>query len=395
MTDPDAFAPRAGEAFLGSAERQGLSDADQDTADSDQTDADYDQTFSDIDQSASERDQRASDRDQRAADRDQADADQSSSSSQASRWSDTRRSRSQSAIDRDISVRARRQSASARDTVARLRDMDADNRDARAQRRDELAAALDAEMEALERADTASGSVSLPQVALRARRRAAVARESAARARANAADDRAAACADRLRASEDRAASAQAELALEGLDHLTGALRHSGGLEGLRRELERTRRAHEPLTVAFIDVDGLEAVNDTRGYGDGDALLQGVVASVKSVLRHYYLIARFGGDEFVCVLYGQTPMNLSERFAKIAAEVAERHGGARITVGFAHARNEDRPEQLIARAEEAMNACRRERSSVVSRGTPANAGGLRRPAADRALSERQSGGEAG
>ncbi len=374
MTDPDVFGPGPWEAFSGNVVQQVLSDADHGSSDSDQTNADYDQTFSDVDQSASERDQRASDRDQRAADRDQAGADQSVRSSQASRWSDTRRSRSQSSVDRDISVRARRESAITRDAVARERDMDAGTRDARAQRRDELAAALDAEMEALERADTAGVNGSSPQLALRARRRAAAARESSARARAAAAEDRVAAHADRVRAAEDREAAAQGELALERLDHLTGALRHSGGLEGLRRELERTRRAHESLTVAFIDVDGLKAVNQARGDREGDALLQGVVASVRSVLRNDYLIARLGGDEFVCVLYRQTPSNLSERFAQIAAEVAERHDGARVTVGFADARNEDRPEQLIARAEDAMNAARRERA---------------------AASQRQSGGEAG
>ncbi len=357
---------RAREAFVSSAEQgfAGFADADQDASDSDQTIADYDQTFSDLDQSASERDQRASDRDQRAADRDQADADRSITSSEASRWSDTRRSRSQSSIDRDISVRARQESASARDVVAQQRDMDADTRDRRAQRRDELAAGLDAEMEALERADTAGGSDSPPRLALRARRRAAAARESSARARAGAAEDRAAAYADRVRAAEDRGVTAQRELALERLDFLTGALRHSGGMEGLRRELDRSRRVHESLTVAFIDVDGMKAFNQAHGDRDGDALLQGVVASVKSVLRQDYLIARIGGDEFVCVLHGRTTNLSSDRFAQIAADVAVRHGGASITVGFAHARDDDRPEQLITRAEDAMNAARRERAAA-------------------------------
>jgi diguanylate cyclase (GGDEF)-like protein len=154
-------------------------------------------------------------------------------------------------------------------------------------------------------------------------------------------------------------ATAQGQLALEGLDRLTGALRHGGGLEGLRRELERTRRVHESLTVAFIDVDGLDAINAARGYADGDALLQGLVASVRRVLCHAYFVARFGGDEFVCVVYGRTPTGLSERFAAIASEVAEGHAGARVTVGLSHARSQDRPEQLIARAEEAMHAARR------------------------------------
>jgi len=169
----------------------------------------------------------------RFGDADQADADRPLRDGQASRWADTRRSRSQSSSDRDIAGRARRESALARDAVAQQRDRDADTRDGRAQRRDELAAALDAEMEALERADTADGSGNLPQLALRARRRAAIARESSARARVCAAEDRAAAYADRVRAAEDRGASVQAELARYARRELAAAsLPQSGGQAG-------------------------------------------------------------------------------------------------------------------------------------------------------------------
>ena len=55
------------------------------------------------------------------------------------------------------------------------------------------------------------------------------------------------------RAAEDRLA-AQAELALETADDLTGALRRNAGLEALRRELERRRRTHESLTVALLSL---------------------------------------------------------------------------------------------------------------------------------------------
>jgi hypothetical protein len=129
--------------------------------------------------------------------------------------------------------------------------MEADIRDARARRREQLAAALDAEMEAFERADMANASDSPPQLAARARRRAAIARENAAQARASAAQDRAAAHADRVRAAEDRGATARRELALERLDHLSVALPHNGGPPGLRRELEVARRADEPLKAAI------------------------------------------------------------------------------------------------------------------------------------------------
>ena len=161
-------------------------------------------------------------------------------------------------------------------------------------------------------------------------------------------------------AGEDRDA-ARDEIALEGIDHLTGALRRGGGLEGVRRELQRTRRTGEPLTVAFIDVDGLKAVNDTRGHADGDALLIGVVESVKRVLRGYDLVTRYGGDEFVCVLSGHDMADVRERFDGVAAELAAAYGGASITVGFATAEEHENPEELIVRADAAMMAARTDR----------------------------------
>lgn len=248
-------------------------------------------------------------------------------------------SASQSAIDRDVSSHARRESARARDAVAERRDADADARDADASARDELTAAMDAEL------------------AQAARERSALASEAAAR-------DRAAARTDRVRAAEDRRA-AQAALVMEGTDDLTGALRRSDGLDGLRRELERTWRTSESLTVAFIDVDHLKQVNDEHGHIAGDALLRGVVASVKKVLRPYDLIMRFGGDEFVCVLCGETSAGLDRRFAQVAASLARRHAGASITVGFARAVAQESGEQLVARADETMIDARRARASVI------------------------------
>jgi diguanylate cyclase (GGDEF)-like protein len=358
--------PEAPEPAANGSEQQTLSDGDQTGSDADQTGADFDQTFSDIDQSASDRDQHASDRDQQAADRDQATAAQfQQRTGSESEWEDNRRTRSQTAIDRDISSQSRRESSRARDGVAEDRDKVAEVRDGRARRRDELAAALDAEMAEVERFDTASANGSqLPsQEAFRDRQRAAAMRERAAQAGDAAARDRAAAALDRARAAEDRRA-AQAELALESADDLTGALRRNAGLEALRRELERSRRTHESLMVAFIDIDGLKAVNDRRGHAAGDELLRGVVQCVKRDLRRNDFIMRFGGDEFVCVMCGQNLSGLHERFARAGAELAQRHDGASVTVGLAEAGAEERPEQLIARADQAMIATRRERASI-------------------------------
>jgi diguanylate cyclase (GGDEF)-like protein len=336
------------------AKLQNLAGCDQWRSETDQAGAEFDQTWSDLDQSAS-------DSDQVAADQSQPDGHVGSG------WRGLPRRRLQIAIERDISSDARGEGA--RDTRAEHRDDDADARDADARTRDALMAAMDGELALRMRFDEAAirdGVLSLLERAVADRRRVTAVLERSAVAREAAARDRAAARADRVRAAEDRRA-AQAALVVEGIDDLTGALRRNGGLGGLRRELERTRRTTESLTVAFIDVDHLKQVNDEHGHIAGDTLLRAVVASVKRVLRPYDLIMRFGGDEFVCVLCGQTPGGLQQRFAQVGVDLARRYAGASMTVGFAQAVAEDSPEKLIARADQAMIAVRQKRAVLTGR----------------------------
>jgi len=342
----------------GSDER-GLSGDDQSSADADQAGADVDQTASDVDQSASERDQRSSDRDQAAADIDQARSDRTRGSSAS--WAGTRRTRARNTKARDVASHARLASVHARDHVAELRDRAAEARDAAANTRDKLAATLDAETAAIEHADatTADGQSDPLAENLGHRRAAATARDRAAAARAEAARDRKAARADRRRAAIDRE-RASVELALEGADHLTGAMRRGAGMRALTRELARARRTQQSVLVAFVDVDGLKAVNDEHGHAAGDDLLRAVVTSLEGMLRPYDVVMRYGGDEFVCILCDQGSVEISGRFERAIANF-ERVHHTRISVGLAVAIADETPEDLVARADAAMIASRGQR----------------------------------
>jgi diguanylate cyclase (GGDEF)-like protein len=355
MSDPHEDSPRD------VPDVESLSERDHTTADADQTVAELDQTSSDSDQTASERDQLASDRDQEAADLDQAVADRAPEAD-ALEYAHTRRARSQSSLDRDISAHARSETARVRDDAAALRDRLADDRDAAADTRDELATRLDAETEHLELEghDTNGGRLRGADILMRAaglRRRAAASRARSAELREAAVRDRKSAAHDRRQAASDRTAAA-AELTAEGVDHLTGALRRRVGLAAIQREMDRTTRTKEGLVVAFVDVVGLKLVNDTEGHAAGDALLRSVARSISAQLRNYDLVARYGGDEFVCSLSGLDEPGARQRFDGIAAELAMAPSPARITVGFAERRSEEDLTALIGRADVAMFAAR-------------------------------------
>jgi diguanylate cyclase (GGDEF)-like protein len=85
-------------------------------------------------------------------------------------------------------------------------------------------------------------------------------------------------------------------------DWLTGLPNSRSFLESAGHEVARSRRALSPLTVAYIDLDGFKAVNDTLGHAAGDDLLRRVAAALRSDVRNMDLVARLGGDEFAVLL---------------------------------------------------------------------------------------------
>jgi putative two-component system response regulator len=171
---------------------------------------------------------------------------------------------------------------------------------------------------------------------------------------------------DRRKAPEDRRQSARdresagQELACEGVDSLTGVLRRRVGLAAIQREMDRAERTDQPLAVAFVDAVGLKTINDTRGHLAGDKVLQDIAACITEDLRSYDLVARIGGDEFVCALPGQTVAQAEARYAQIADHLSERGSGARMTAGLAARLGGDSLEQLVDRADQAMLRIRRE-----------------------------------
>jgi diguanylate cyclase (GGDEF)-like protein len=173
-------------------------------------------------------------------------------------------------------------------------------------------------------------------------------RERAARDRAEAARDREQAARDRGHAARDRAQA--------GLDPLTGALRRERGLTDLAREIDRARRADGCLTLAFVDVDGLKAVNDAEGHAAGDRLLCDVARALRTGLRSYDLVVRYGGDEFLCGLPGTDIDSARRRFAEVAQGLTDISPGASVSTGLAELEDADTLDELIARADDALYA---------------------------------------
>ncbi len=67
-------------------------------------------------------------------------------------------------------------------------------------------------------------------------------------------------------------------------------------------ELHRSRRYKRPVSLACIDVDGFERINESSGYAAGDALLGRIGRALTDGLRSSDVVARIAGDEFAILL---------------------------------------------------------------------------------------------
>ena len=89
---------------------------------------------------------------------------------------------------------------------------------------------------------------------------------------------------------------------LASTDPLTGVFNRRHFLELAEREVKRARRYRRPLALMLLDVDHLQAVNESRGQSAGDAVLQAVAIRLQSTLRDIDVLGRFGEDEFAALL---------------------------------------------------------------------------------------------
>jgi diguanylate cyclase (GGDEF)-like protein len=87
-------------------------------------------------------------------------------------------------------------------------------------------------------------------------------------------------------------------------DELTGLLSGRGLTEALDRELHRSRRLSEPVSLMRVRVGGIQRINYRYGRSAGDAVLKALSHALIETVRGFDIVARADGDQFLVVLPG-------------------------------------------------------------------------------------------
>jgi len=87
-------------------------------------------------------------------------------------------------------------------------------------------------------------------------------------------------------------------------DGLTGLMNRTEIVKALNCELDRSHREKKPLTVLMADIDHFKSVNDQLGHLAGDEVLKEVGRRLRSQLRTYDSVGRYGGEEFLTLMPG-------------------------------------------------------------------------------------------
>ncbi len=117
-------------------------------------------------------------------------------------------------------------------------------------------------------------------------------------------------------------------------DKLTGIGNVRSFYAGLANELLRSYRYQHVFSMAYIDVDNFKNINDTFGHATGDKLLIEVADCLESSLRRTDMVARIGGDEFVCLFPETEQEEAKAVFIKIKELLKQRMQVHGWPVGF-------------------------------------------------------------
>jgi len=145
-------------------------------------------------------------------------------------------------------------------------------------------------------------------------------------------------------------------------DHLTGLYNRQYFIDQLEILASKSKREKSFVTLAFTDLDGFKAINDTYGHACGDYILKVTAKRLRECFRRHDIITRFGGDEFVVLIHSEiSKESLQHMLGRVVEFISspisyqEHNLNVGISIGVAQSKNtEIKINPLLEKADKAL-----------------------------------------
>ncbi len=107
-------------------------------------------------------------------------------------------------------------------------------------------------------------------------------------------------------------------------DHLTGLPNRRAFEAELERQCAEANANHEPLCVAFCDIDHFKLINDEHGHDAGDRVLKVIAHALSQSSDDNCHVSRHGGEEFVLLFRGLSPAEAKAKLDETREDLAAR-----------------------------------------------------------------------
>jgi len=126
-------------------------------------------------------------------------------------------------------------------------------------------------------------------------------------------------------------------------------------------------------SVAVIDLDSLKKINDTHGHNVGDKAIRAVARAVRSLIRADDMLFRWGGDEFLVLMFKldeqealRRMQTLNEILARNPQQTPSLPAGLSVSVGVSGFDSMKDLGQAIEQADQAMYQSRKSARQVIT-----------------------------
>lgn len=150
------------------------------------------------------------------------------------------------------------------------------------------------------------------------------------------------------------------------LDPLTGLHNRRFGEERLTEEIGLAEKSGDPLAVLILDLDHFKGMNDEFGHAAGDSALKEFSRRLRKAVRACDTAVRIGGDEFLVILPDCPREKVNVILSRLGSPeviVNSQKLVIRYSVGRSHLQATDTINTILKRADEALYAAKRARST--------------------------------